>query len=138
MRKPVVLAVEDEGWRQERIAKAVGSRARVVYIGDGSRVLGFLERTVPDLVLLDHDLEGQGGLAYRSGTHIADWLARHPRLSGDIHTVVVTTHNDERRPYLVETLRTAGYAVLCVPCGELESKHLTSILDELIEELADE
>ncbi len=131
MRKPLVLAIEDERWRQERIAKAVGERARVVYLEQGEQVLTFLARTTPHVVLLDHDLAGSGGPTYRSGTHIAEWLASHSRLAADIHTVIVTTHNDVERRYLVETLRVAGYAVVSVPCGELLPAHLATILDEL-------
>ncbi len=138
MAKPIVLAVEDERWRQERIAKAVGDRVRVVYIERGDQALTFLARTTPHVVLLDHDLAGQGESGYRSGTHIAEWLARRGSLAAKIHTVVVTTHNDVERRYLVETLRNAGYEVLCVPCCDLEAAHLEEIIDDVVEEAAEE
>jgi two-component system, cell cycle response regulator len=93
----LVLVAENSGEIRAELLRQLGERGyRVAEAGDGAAALALVERAPPDVVLLDHELEGEDGMA------VLDRLRAHDELAA-VPVIMLTRSRDPE--LLVEALR---------------------------------
>ncbi len=85
--KPVVLVVDDEATNLRALDGILSGEFTVRLAPSGERALAFMERSVPDLILLDIDMPGM------SGYDLIKILKKNP-LWEDIPVLILTGQED--------------------------------------------
>src|SRR5215210_4999736 len=86
---PLVLVAETSETIRAELLRQLGERGhRVAGAGGGEEALALVEREVPDVVLLDHELTGPDGMTVLDRLRAHDELAAVP--------VIMLTHSSDR------------------------------------------
>ena len=118
---PLVLIVERMETMRTALQRRLAERGyRVAGAGDGEQALALVERAVPDIVLLDHELSESGGMAMLDRLRADDELAAVP-------VIMLTESSDPR--VLVEALRRGAHDCMRKPFepAELEARVMAAV-----------
>lgn len=99
MERPVVVVVDDDADFLEELGELIrASGYEVEAVSDPLRAVGVIERTRPDVVLLDLKMDEKDGI------EIAGELSENPATEG-IPVIVMTGYYDEEK---LEQIRSSG------------------------------
>src|SRR5690606_34841927 len=88
MEKPLVLVVDDDPQIRKLVSVNLEKREYQVHqVADGQAAIAYMERTMPDLVILDLVMPGI------SGNDVCEWI----RERGETPVIVLSAHDDEER-----------------------------------------
>jgi two-component system, cell cycle response regulator len=118
---PLVLVAENSDAVRAELLRRLGERGhRVAGAGDGEEVLALVERELPDVVLLDHELPGLDGMT------VLDRLRADERLAA-VPVIMLTESSDPE--LLVEALRRGAHDYLRKPFdpAELDARVIAAL-----------
>jgi two-component system cell cycle response regulator len=117
----LVLVAENSDSIRAELLHQLGERGhRVAGAGDGEQVLALVEREVPDVVLLDHELPGTDGMTVLDRLRADDRLAAVP-------VIMLTESSDPE--LLVEALRRGAHDNVRKPvdAAELDARVMAAL-----------
>lgn len=118
---PLVLVAESSETIREELLRSLGERGhRVAGAADGEQALAQVQRELPDVVLLDHELPGIDGMMVLDRLRADDRLAAVP--------VIMLTGSSDRE-LLVEALRRGAHDYLRKPFdpAELDARVIAAL-----------
>jgi two-component system, cell cycle response regulator len=119
--QPLVLVAENSDPIRAELLRRLGERGhRVAEAGDGEQLLALVERELPDVVLLDHELSRIDGMTVLDRLRADDRLAAVP-------IIMLTESSDPE--LLVEALRRGAHDYLRKPFdpAELDARVLAAL-----------
>ena len=121
MGAPLVLVAESSDAIRADLLRRLSERGhRVAGAGDGDQALALVERDVPDVVLLDHELPGVDGMT------VLDRLRAHDELAA-VPVIMLTSSRDP--DLVVEALRRGAHDFLRKPFdpAELDARVIAAL-----------
>jgi two-component system cell cycle response regulator len=118
---PLVLVAESSDTTRAELLRQLGERGhRVAAASDGAEALALVEREMPDVVLLDHELAAPDGMAVLDRLRADDQLAAVP-------VIMLTRSSDPE--LLVEALRRGAHDYLREPFdpAELDARVMAAL-----------
>jgi two-component system, cell cycle response regulator len=119
--RPLVLVAESSDSIRAELLRQLGERGhRVAGAGDGEQLLALVERELPDVVVLDHELPGLDGMTMLDRLRADDRLAAVP-------VIMLTESSDPE--LLVEALRRGAHDYLRKPFdpAELDARVIAAL-----------
>lgn len=133
-RKDIVLVVDDDRMNLMFAEKVLGVRYQVEKLSSGAEVLPFLQKTMPDLILLDLHMPGMNGL------EVMECLQREEKYQ-DIPVIFLTA--DTERETEIEIFKAGAKDFIAKPFAAevviqrvarmIEMQHLQNSLKEEVE-----
>jgi|SRR5215207_9338447 len=116
----VLVAENSDAVRDELLRRLAERGHRVAGAGDGEQALALVEREIPDVVLLDHELPGIDGMTVLDRLRADDRLAAVP-------VIMLTQSSDPE--LLVEALRRGAHDYLRKPFdpAELDARVIAAL-----------
>ena len=117
----LVLVAESSETLRAELQRRLGERGhRVAAAADGEQTLALVERELPDLVLLDHELPGVDGVS------VLDRIRAHDQLAA-VPVIMLTRSSDPE--LLVEALRRGAHDCLRKPFdpAELDARVMAAL-----------
>jgi len=121
MGAPLILVAESSDAIRADLLRRLSERGhRVAGAGDGDQALALVERDVPDVVLLDHELPGVDGMT------VLDRLRAHDELAA-VPVIMLTSSRDP--DLVVEALRRGAHDFLRKPFdpAELDARVIAAL-----------
>lgn len=103
-----ILVIDDSGTMLTTIQEWLGGKYRVSVVNSAMNAISFLDKSIPDLILLDYEMPGC------SGPQLLEMLRADMRTE-NIPVIFLTGKDDAESVQRVLTLRPAGYLLKTMP-----------------------